>query len=212
MFSLPTENRVWTRCQILLKWTYFRTWNWKQPLFDQMTHNKTKNIVQINQDVKKGQWPGVSTEFVHLFLCPSISISLCAVENEDQLVSSFTLLLIFKSCPTGKKPQETQKNKTSVLMKTNISWIYSFIVSTLIKLILINLFPEILDRNTKKIVIKLPVIKLHMSLSNVSPKLFVPSVCEAESRYIAGAAWQRERINTSFCPFHSLLPNSFAAY
>lgn len=151
MFSLPTENRVWTSCQILLKWTYFRTWNWKQPLFDQMTHNKTKNIVQINQDVKKGQWPGVSTESVHLFLCPSISISLSGVENEDQLVSSFTLLLIFKSCPTGEKPQETQKNKTFVLMrKTNISWIYSFIVSTLIKLILINLFPEILDRDTKK--------------------------------------------------------------
>lgn len=109
MFSSLTENRVWTRCQILLKWTYFRTWNWKQPLFDQMTHNKTKNIVQINQDVKKGQWPGVSTEFVHLVLCPSISISLSAVENEDQLVSSFTLLLIFKSCPTGEKTTGSSK-------------------------------------------------------------------------------------------------------
>lgn len=51
-----------------------------------------------------------------------------------------------------------------------------------------------------------------MSASNVDPKLFVPSVCEAERRYWLRCLAERKE-NHVFLPFSlSPLPNSVAAY
>lgn len=146
------KNRAWTRWQILLKWTYFSTRNWKQPLFDQMTHNPPKHTVQINQDVKKAS----DLEFpLNLSICFYVPVS-PSVFLQRRMKASWSpaSLLIFKSRPAGTEPQETMdpKNKTVVLMrKTNISWIHSFVVSPLIKLILSNPFPDMLDRDSKKV-------------------------------------------------------------
>lgn len=137
-FSLKTENRMGIQCLIALKLTYFSTWNWNNLCLTKWLTPKPKTD-KINQDVKT-QWPGVSTDFVHLFLCPIISISLSTVENKDQLVSSFILLLIFKSCPTGGKKQnkntgnctcKKKKKKESVIKKvckkqTNWFWLIWF--------------------------------------------------------------------------------------
>lgn len=79
---------------------------------------------------KKTQWPGVSTDFVHLFLCPIISISLSTVENEDQLVSSSLCCSSLKDAPQGRK------NTGNCACKKQ-------------KLILVNPIPDILDHDTK---------------------------------------------------------------
>lgn len=81
-------------------------------------------MTHINKKLgrEKDQRLRVSTKPVHLFLHPIISISLSAVENEDQLACSFTSLLILKSCPPKQhRGLSIQKNNMlpQLMLKTN---------------------------------------------------------------------------------------------